>query len=134
MKKISERILSSLTDEDIEFTSTEKTSQESTTPAIPSDDFHTLITTILNKTNLGPIHEVNDKISELLDTFDLIPEFEGYVLQKKTNMNLNLFKEIIGFFYKYKRKYINHKKSEVVTMDFLFNIIQCSVTMNKQFK
>ncbi len=82
MKKIFERILSSLTDEDIEFTSTEKTSQESTTPSIPSDDFHTLITTILNKTNLGPINEVNDKISELLDKLDLMPEFEGFVLRK----------------------------------------------------
>ena len=82
MKKIFERILSSLTDEEIEFTSNEKTSQESTTPSIHKDDFHTLITTILNKTNLGPINEVNDKISELLDTVDLMPEFEGYVLRR----------------------------------------------------
>ena len=91
MKKIFERILNSLTDEDIEFTSNEKNTPDSPIQTIPSDDFYTLITTILNKTNLGPINEVNDKISELLDTFDLIPEFEGYVLHKKTNMNLNLY-------------------------------------------
>jgi len=89
MKKIFERILNSLTDEDIEFTSNEKNSLESTTLSIPSDDFHTLIATILNKTNLGPINEVNDKISELLDTLDLMPEFEGYVLRKyKEELNL----------------------------------------------
>ena len=82
MKKIFERILNSLTDEEIEFTSNEKTSHESTTPSIRKDDFHTLITTILNKTNLGPINEVNDKISELLDTLDLMPEFQDYLLGK----------------------------------------------------
>ena len=82
MKKIFERILNSLTDEDIELTSSEKSTPVSPTQTIPSDDFHTLITTILNKTNLGPINEVNDKISELLDTLDLMPEFQEYLLDK----------------------------------------------------
>ena len=85
MKKIFERILNSLTDEDIEFTSNEKTSPDSPIQTIPTDDFHTLISTILNKTNLGPINEVNDKISELLDTLDLMPEFQDYLLGKYKN-------------------------------------------------
>ncbi len=79
MKKIFERILNSLTDEDIEFTSNEKTSPDS---PIPTDDFHTLISTILNKTNLGPINEVNDKISELMDKLELMSEFQDYLLGK----------------------------------------------------
>jgi hypothetical protein len=82
MKKIFERILSSLTDEDIEFTSNETTSLDSPTQTIPSDDFHTLITTILNKTNLGPINELNETIECLLDTLDLMPEFQEYLLEK----------------------------------------------------
>jgi hypothetical protein len=82
MKKIFERILSSLTDEDIEFTSNETTSLDSPTQPIPSDDFHTLITTILNKTNLGPINEVNETIESLLHSLDLMPEFQEYLLEK----------------------------------------------------
>ena len=82
MKKIFERILNSLTDEDIEFTSNEKTSLDSPIQTILSDDFHTLITTILNKTNLGPINEVNDKISELMDKLDLMPDFQDYLIGK----------------------------------------------------
>ncbi len=90
MKKIFERILNSLTDEDIEFTSNDKTSQDSPIQTIPSDDFHTLISTILNKINLGPINEVNDKISELMDTLDLMSEFQDYLLGKyKEYQSLN---------------------------------------------
>lgn len=82
MKKIFERILNSLTDEDIEFTSNDKTSQDSPIQTIPNDDFHTLITTILNKTNLGTINEVNDKILELMDKLELMSEFQDYLLGK----------------------------------------------------
>ena len=82
MIKIFERILNSLTDEDIEFTSNEKTSPDSPIQTIPIDDFYTLISTILNKTNLGPINEVNDKISELMDKLDLMSEFQDYLLAK----------------------------------------------------
>ena len=82
MKKIFERILNSLTDEDIEFTSNEKNTPDSPIQTLPSDDFYTLISTILNKTNLGPINEVNDKISELMETLDLMPEFQEYLLDK----------------------------------------------------
>jgi hypothetical protein len=80
MIKIFERILNSLTDEELEPTSqvVSKTSNE--TFEIPTDDFHTLITNILNKTNLGPINEVNDTIEGLLDTLDLMNEFEDYLI------------------------------------------------------
>jgi len=107
MKKIFERILNSLTDEDIEFTSNEKTTPVSPTQTIPLDDFHTLIATILNKTNLGPINEVNDKISELMDKLELMSEFQDYLLGK--------YKE-------YQSMNPNH------TID------QCSLTFRSKFK
>ena len=107
MIKIFERILNSLTDEDIEFTSNDKTSPDSPIQTIPNDDFHTLITTILNKTNLGPINEVNDKISELIDKLELMSEFQDYLLRKykdyqTMNPNHTLDQFILTFGSKFK--------------------------------
>ena len=82
MIKILERILNSLTDEEIEPTTKAVSQTNNETPEIPTDDFHTLITTILNKTNLGPINELNDTILGLLDTLDMMSEFEGYLINK----------------------------------------------------
>ena len=108
MKKIFERILNSLTDEDIELTSSEKSTPVSPTQTIPSDDFYTLITTILNKTNLGAINEVNETIESLLDTFDLMPEFQEYLLDKhkeyqslKPNHTIDQFMLTFGSKFKY---------------------------------
>jgi hypothetical protein len=80
LEKTYQKILKSLTDEELETETTQKAETENSVPSIPKDDFHTLIATILNKTNIGPINEVNDKISELLDTLDLMNEFEEYLI------------------------------------------------------
>jgi len=84
MKKIFERILNFLTDEDIETTSNDTSSEASPTEILPNDDFHTLLYTILNKKTIGPINEVNDTITELLENLDLMQEFEGYLTNKYT--------------------------------------------------
>ena len=82
LEKTCQKILKSLTDEELETETTQIVETENSTPTIPTDDFNTLLTTILNKTNLGSINEVNDTIAGLLDTLDMMSEFEGYLINK----------------------------------------------------